>query len=313
MQFSPEAAGLSPNAYGGGSPTGVAKKRSNSLPYDPVDPEYFFPTEEELNTEAVAYSKTPFGASFADDAPFAGETFESVSAEMGRVDSPRAQAASSLSDDRDERAARADARHQQRMHAQKEDLKFTTHPGLPGMDSRIVDAYYDSKALYAQRFKNKAFYNDIRERVANAHRRLQMTPTYREKMDIFDKLVLRHTVDAVEWKLNRMANAADAAEGGQRPIKRLEYELERAKQQACADESVYNREHALAQTWHVNRKADRAKAETDGAYASAAALSHQACEIQMRVASDAKLRWAVSGHRADRLKAQLHAAMQQAV
>jgi hypothetical protein len=94
----------------------------------------------------------------------------------------------------------------------------------------------------------------------------------------------------------------------ERRCRRLEYELERAKQQALADKTVHERELNWLGHFKGIRDGDRQKANTDVRFDIGAARSIETVNNQQRVYDQALARWTVSGNRVKRLQREVDGA-----
>ena len=125
----------------------------------------------------------------------------------------------------------------------------------------------------------------------------------------FEQTVVRYAVDAVERSLQEMATRIDTATTvEERRCRRLEYELERAKQQALADSTVHERELKLLDYFKRIRDGDQQKANTDVRFDIGAARSIEMVKNQQRVIEQARARWTVSGNRVKRLQREVEGA-----
>lgn len=250
-------------------PDEMLMPRRNSLPYDPVSPTYD-DWDTNQGTEAkLVKAPTEFISNFFKPEPPAVE-LDPVAARRSPVE------------------------------------KYRTHPSD---ESPATRTYYKSNAPYILVPRNQPIYQDIRNKVRAAYASYGMSRASKEENLAFEQTVVRYAVDAVEHSLQEMATRIDTATTvEERRCRRLEYELERAKQQALADKTVHDREFKWLDHFKRIRDGDRQKANTDVRFDIGSARSIETVNNQQRVTEEALARWTVSGNRMKRLQREVEGA-----
>jgi hypothetical protein len=243
--------------------------RRNSLPYDPVSPTYDDWDTNQGTELKVVKAPTEFISNFFKPEPPTVE-LDPVAARRSPVD------------------------------------QYRTHPSDESLATRT---YYESNAPYILVTRNQPIYQDIRNKVRAAYASYGMSRATRKEHLAFEQTVARYAVDAVERSLQEMATRIDTATTvEERRCRRLEYELERAKQQALADKTVHERELKLLDYFKGIRDGDQQKANTDVRFDIGAARSIEMVKNQQRVIEQAHARWTVSGNRVKRLQREVEEA-----